>query len=415
MTAVLVINSGSSSFKYQLVDVESERPLATGLVERIGQDLGVATHTVLLPAAAAGQPAVTALDLEYTREVPIPDHTFGFSVMLDAFAAHGPSLDEHAPIAVGHRVVQGGARFFEPTLITPLVEINIDELSVLAPLHNPGALQGIKAARADFPDVPHVAVFDTAFHQTMPPASYTYAIDKATAERHRIRKYGFHGTSHKFVAASAARFLGRPLAELRQIVLHLGNGASMTAIDGGRSVDTSMGLTPLEGLVMGTRSGDLDPSVLLILSQKEGMSPAQLDAFLNKKSGMLGLAGASDMRDIDERRLAGDEDAALAFDVYIHRLRAYLGAYLAQLGGADVICFTAGVGENSANVRAAALETLAFAGVRLDRARNEERGRGIRVISTDDSPVTVLVVPTNEELEIARQTLQVATEIDTRR
>jgi len=414
MTAVLVINSGSSSFKYQLIDVESERPLATGLVERIGQELGTTTHTVLLPAAQPGEPAVTALDLEYTRELPIPDHTSGFSVMLDAFAAHGPPLDEHAPIAVGHRVVQGGARFFEPTLITRLVEINIDELSVLAPLHNPGALQGIKAARADFPDVPHVAVFDTAFHQTMPPSSYTYAIDKATAERHRIRKYGFHGTSHKFVSESAARFVGRPLAELKQIVLHLGNGASMTAIDGGRSVDTSMGLTPLEGLVMGTRSGDLDPSVLLILSQKEGMSPAQLDAFLNKQSGMLGLAGASDMRDIDRRRLAGDADAALAFDVYIHRLRAYLGAYLAQLGGADVISFTAGVGENSANVRAAALETLAFAGVRIDHARNAERGRGIRVISADDSPVTVLVVPTKEELEIARQTLEVATEIDTR-
>ena len=394
MSVVLVINSGSSSFKYQLVDVEAQAPLASGLVERIGEPLGSATHKV------GGE--------AFTRELPIPDHTAGFRVMLDAFAAHGPALDEHPPVAVGHRVVQGGARFFEPTLITHLVEINIDELSVLAPLHNPGALQGIKAARRAFAGVPHVAVFDTAFHQSMPPEAYTYALDRAVAERYRIRRYGFHGTSHKFVSEEAARFVGRPLADLRQIVLHLGNGASVTAIRGGRSVDTSMGLTPLQGLVMGTRSGDVDPSVLLVLAQREGWNPLQLDDFLNKRSGLLGLAGASDMRDIEARRDAGDADAVLAFDVYIHRLRAYLGAYLAQLGGVDVISFTAGVGENSSLVRAAALETLGFAGIRLDAARNEERRRGIRTISADDSAVTVLVVPTDEELEIARQTLTVA-------
>ena len=347
-------------------------------------------------------------DVTSTIELPIPDHTAGFAVMLEAFAAYGPSLETHAPIAVGHRVVQGGARFFEPTLITPLVEINIDELSFLAPLHNPGALQGIKAARAAFDGVPHVAVFDTAFHQTMPPAAYTYAIDKDVAERHRIRRYGFHGTSHKYVSEEAARFLGRPLGDLRQIVLHLGNGASATAIDGGRSVDTSMGLTPLQGLVMGTRSGDIDPSLPLVLAQREGWTPAQIDTFLNKRSGMLGLTGAGDMRDIEERCAAGDAVAQVAFDVYIHRLRAYIGAYLAQLGGVDVISFTAGVGENSATVRAAALETLGFAGVRLDDERNAVRSKQTRVISPDDAPVTVLVVPTNEELEIARQTLEVA-------
>lgn len=398
MTVVLVINSGSSSFKYQLIDVETEIPLASGLVERIGEPVGALRHKVL-----GGE-----TDAEFERELPIPDHTEGFAVMLRAFDEYGPRLHETPPIAVGHRVVQGGARFFQPTLIDDLVEINIDELSVLAPLHNPGAVQGIRAARASFPDLPHVAVFDTAFHQTLPPAAYTYAIDREMARKHRIRRYGFHGTSHKFVSETAAQFVGRPLRELRQIVLHLGNGASVTAVDGGHSVETSMGLTPLEGLVMGTRSGDIDPSVLLVLSRREEMSPGELDAFLNKRSGMLGLAGASDMRDIEERRAEGNGAARLAFDVYIHRLRAYLGAYIAQLGGVDVISFTAGVGENSALVRAEAIATLGFLGVRIDPERNEERRRDVRVISTDDSAVTVLVVPTNEELEIARQTLQVA-------
>ncbi|WP_294947515.1 acetate/propionate family kinase [uncultured Microbacterium sp.] len=393
MTVVLVINSGSSSFKYQLVDVESQTALASGLVERIGQETGSARHKVG--------------DADHSRELPIPDHTAGFRVMLDAFEEYGPSLVETPPSAVGHRVVQGGARFFRPTLIDDLVEINIDELSVLAPLHNPGALQGVRAARAAFPALPHVAVFDTAFHQTLPPAAYTYAIDQTIARKHRIRRYGFHGTSHKFVSEAAAAYVERPLRELKQLVLHLGNGASITAIDGGHSVDTSMGLTPLEGLVMGTRSGDLDPSVLLVLARREDMSPGELDEFLNKRSGVLGLAGVSDMRDIEERRAEGAGAAMLAFDVYIHRLRAYIGAYIAQLGGVDVISFTAGVGENSPLVRAQAMATLGFLGIRIDPTRNEARERGIRTISTDDSAVTVLVVPTNEELEIARQTLAV--------
>jgi acetate kinase len=418
MSAVLVVNSGSSSFKYQLLDGATEEVLASGLVERIGEGTGEAKHTITAAAlrsvdAGDGLPdapgeAPTLLDATFTIEQPIPDHTAGFQVMLDAFAAHGPSLDEHPPVAVGHRVVHGGARFFEPTLITSLVEINIDELSVLAPLHNPANLAGIVAARASFPDVPHVAVFDTAFHQTMPAAAYTYAIDAEIAEAHRIRRYGFHGTSHKFVSEAAAAFLGRPLDELKQIVFHLGNGASAAAIDGGRSVDTSMGLTPLEGLVMGTRSGDLDPAVLLHLARRADMTTADLDALLNKRSGLLGLSGAGDMRDVRTGVEAGDAAHTLAWDVYIHRLRAYAGAYLAQLGGADVISFTAGVGENVPAVRAEALATLGFAGVEIDPDRNAARGRGIRVISADSSRVTVLVVPTNEELEIARQTLAVA-------
>ncbi|WP_308491588.1 acetate/propionate family kinase [Microbacterium terrisoli] len=408
MSIVLVVNSGSSSFKYQLLDMTRQAVLASGLIERIGQPLGAGTHTVVFPPAAPGEAAPTVLDATYDRELEIPDHFAGFRVMLQAFAEHGPSLDECAPVAIGHRVVHGGARFFEPTLITPLVEINIEELAVLAPLHNPANLAAIAAARHAFPDVPHVAVFDTAFHQTLAAPAYTYAIEKDLAARHRIRRYGFHGTSHKFVSEAAAQFLGRPLEELKQIVFHLGNGASVTAIDGGRSVDTSMGFTPLEGLVMGTRSGDVDPAALFQLGRRAGLSIDELDELLNKRSGLKGLSGFSDMRDVLAGRERGEHDSTLAFDVYVHRLRAYAGAYLAQLGGVDVISFTAGVGENAAPVRAEAMATLGFAGVRIDPQRNAVRSHGIRVISTDDSPVTVLVVPTNEELEIARQTLQVA-------
>lgn len=408
MSVILVVNSGSSSFKYQLIDMDAELVLASGLVERIGEELGASKHTVFAPPPPEGAGMAAFLDATYTRELPIPDHTAGFAIMLEAFDRNGPSLAERPPRAVGHRVVHGGARFFEPTLITPLVEINIDELSVLAPLHNPANLEGIIAAKHAFPDVPHVAVFDTAFHQTLPPAAYTYAIDAELAASHRVRRYGFHGTSHKFVSEAAADFVGRPLAELTQIVFHLGNGASVTAIDGGRSVETSMGLTPLEGLVMGTRSGDIDPAALLHLARRAGMSIDDLDDLLNKRSGLLGLAGVADMRDIGRGVERGDAAATLAFEVYVHRLRAYAGAYLAQLGGVDVISFTAGVGENAAAVRAGAMATLGFAGVEIDPRRNEGRGRGIRVISTDASRVTVLVVPTNEELEIARQTLQVA-------
>jgi len=410
VSVVLVVNSGSSSFKYQLLDMSTEAVLASGLVERIGEGTGVATHTVAAAALAGdgSSPAPTVTDATSRIEREIPDHTAGFAVMLDAFAAHGPSLDAHPPTAVGHRVVHGGARFFEPTVVTPLVEINIDELSVLAPLHNPANLAGIRAAKTAFPDVPHVAVFDTAFHQSLAPEAFTYAIDREVAAAHRIRRYGFHGTSHKFVSEAAAAFVGRPLGELRQIVFHLGNGASAAAIEGGRSVDTSMGLTPLEGLVMGTRSGDLDPAVLFHLARRADMGIGDLDTLLNKRSGILGIAGVSDMRDIEKGRAEGDPAAQLAFDVYIHRLRAYAGAYLAQLNGVDVISFTAGVGENSAAVRAGAVATLGFAGVELDPERNAARERGIRRISTDASRVEVLVVPTNEELEIARQTLSVA-------
>lgn len=407
MSVVLVVNSGSSSFKYQLIDVETERRLASGLVERIGEPQGRTVHKVP-QYGDDGAEATSAAEHDTIRR--IDDHADGFQAMLDAFAQHGPSLEEQPPVAVGHRVVHGGARFFAATLINDLVEINIDDLSVLAPLHNPGAVQGIRAARAAFREIPHVAVFDTAFHQTMPSEAYTYALDRDTAEQYRIRRYGFHGTSHKYVSAAAAGFLGRPVDELRQIVFHLGNGASVTAIDRGRSIDTSMGFTPLEGLVMGTRSGDIDPAIVLHLQRRAGLGVSQIDDLLNKKSGLVGLAGANDMRDLLARSERGEAAARLALDVYTHRLRSYAGAYLAQLGGADVISFTAGVGENTPLVRRGALDRLGFAGVEIDDERNESAKRGeITRISTDGSAVTVLVVPTDEEVEIARQTLDVAT------
>lgn len=397
MSTVLVVNSGSSSFKYQLVDVENRRAIASGLVERIGEENGRVRHRD--ETGSGGE------DGSWERDVPIPDHTAGFGEMIASFDEHGPSLAEHRPVAVGHRVVHGGRRFFEPTIITDLVKINIEDLSDLAPLHNPAAVQGIDAAQRAFADIPHVAVFDTAFHQTLPPAAYTYAIDRDLAAKHRIRRYGFHGTSHKYVSAAAARFVGRPVEDLAQIVLHLGNGASITAIDGGRSVETSMGLTPLEGLVMGSRSGDLDPAVLLHLSRRAGMSTDALDELLNKRSGLLGLAGAADMRDLTTRAEAGDSVARDALDVYVHRIRHYIGAYYAQLGRLDTIVFTAGVGENAALVRAESLAGLERLGIAIDEERNAARRRDARVISTDDSAVTVLVVPTDEELEIAEQAL----------
>lgn len=403
MSAILVVNSGSSSFKYQLIDMDTEQMLATGLIERIGEEFGRSVHTIPWDAV----PSVDRSDAPQTTErtLPIRDHAAGFRVMLDAFRTHGPSLDLHPLLAVGHRVVHGGKRFFEATLINNLVKINIEELAELAPLHNPANLQGIEAAQKAFPDVPHVAVFDTAFHATLAPAAYSYAIDDKLATKHRLRKYGFHGTSHKFVSEEAAAFVGRPLAELHQIVLHLGNGASASAISGGRSVETSMGLTPLEGLVMGTRSGDIDPAVLIHLHRRTGMSFDDIDLLLNRKSGLLGMSGAGDMRDVLERAAGGNEKAQIAFDTYVHRLKGYVGNYMAQLGRVDIITFTAGVGENAAAVRKAALSGLEGFGIRLSDERNEEKSRDPRRISTDDSAVEVLVIPTNEELEIARQTL----------
>ena len=369
MTRVFVVNSGSSSIKYQLIEVDTGESLLSGSVERIGEPGHPADHTVVLQQVLA-------------------------------------DLDDPGSIAVvGHRVVHGGSRFAEATVITPDVEAAIDELSSLAPLHNPANLLGIRAARAALPDVPHVAVFDTAFHQTMPAEAYTYALPLDLVERFGVRRYGFHGTSHKYVSERAAAFLDRPLESLRTIVLHLGNGASVTAIDGGRSVDTSMGLTPLQGLVMGTRSGDIDPAVITHLHRAAGLSVDEIDAVLNRRSGLLGLTGTGDMRDVQQKAAAGDDAALAALAVWRHRIRHYLGAYAAQLGGVDVVVFTAGVGENNALLRRRALAGLEFLGIRIDDDRNELDSRAERRISPDGAPVEVLVIPTNEELEIARQSV----------
>lgn len=392
MSIALVVNSGSSSFKYRLLDMATADVLASGLVERIGEPVAEISHRVA--------------DEVFTRRAAITDHAAGFAAMLDGFAEHGPDLATHRPAVIGHRVVHGGRRFDRPTIIDEAVERDIAELVPLAPLHNPANLEGIRGARAVFADLPHVAVFDTAFHTTMPEAASRYAIDRAVADEHRVRRYGAHGTSHKYVAEATAAFLGRPLGELRIIVLHIGNGASMCAVRGGVSVDTSMGMTPLEGLVMGTRSGDIDPAVLMHLHRHAGMSFDDLDGLLNRRSGLLGLAGTGDVRDVVAAAGRGDEGARLALDVYVHRIRKYLGAYLVELGGADAIVWTAGVGENAAPVRAAALEGMAWLGIELDPERNAAPSREARIISTDASRTAVLVVPTDEELEIARQALE---------
>ncbi len=393
MSVVLVINSGSSSFKYQIIQMDADRVLAKGLIERIGSDHGHAVHT--------------AADEDHQRELAIPDHDAGFRVMLEACAEYGPDLSGDVLIAVGHRVVHGGSSYFEATIIDAAVEADIDDLGSLAPLHNPANLEGIFAARRAFPHVPQVAVFDTAFHQTMPPAAYTYAIDAGLAKENRIRRYGAHGISHKFVSEATAAFLERVGGDVNSIVLHIGNGASACAVRGGLSVETSMGMTPLEGLVMGTRSGDIDPAVLIHLHRRAGSSFDELDDLLNRRSGMLGLTGSSDLRDVQAAARDGDKRADAAIDVYCHRIKHYVGAYYAQLGHVDAIVFTAGVGENSPEIRARSLSGLTTMGIEIDPILNEVAAHGSRRISTVHSAVQVLVIPTNEELEIARQSLSV--------
>ncbi|OZC97266.1 acetate kinase [Rhodococcus sp. 06-235-1A] len=387
--SILVVNSGSSSVKFQLVEPDSGEALASGLVERIGESDG-------------------RVELDYQGESSeriqrIEDHGDGLALAFEMLADAGVELGSDVT-AVGHRVVHGGTVFYRPTIIDDAVVQQISDLSNLAPLHNPPNVLGIDVARKQLPDVPHVAVFDTAFFHSLPDAASTYAIDATVAAEHDIRRYGFHGTSHHYVSDQAAQFLGRDLTDLNQIVLHLGNGASASAVAGGKAVDTSMGLTPLEGLVMGTRSGDIDPGVIMHLRRSADMSVDDIDALLNRRSGLIGLSGVNDFRQLQQRIDDGDASARLAYDVYIHRLRKYIGAYMLGLGRLDVITFTAGVGENASAVRADALANLTGFGIEVDPERNAVRSKHARVISTDSSTVTVLVVPTNEELAIARAT-----------
>ncbi|GAA2743062.1 acetate kinase [Terrabacter aerolatus] len=373
---VLVLNAGSSSLKYQLVVPESGELRAAGIVERIGE---------------SGS--------------EVADHAAALEVMGAQLRDDGVHLDDVALRAVGHRVVHGGPDFSAPVVIDDAVLERIRQLSALAPLHNPAAVIGIEAARGRF-DVPHVAVFDTAFFSSLPAEASTYAVPRDLAAKHSIRRYGFHGTSHQFVAQATADLLGRPLTDLRQVILHLGNGCSASAVRGGHAVDTSMGLTPLQGLVMGTRSGDVDPGLHAYLSREAGMSIDEIDTVLNKRSGVLGLSGVNDFRELVHRVEAGDDAARLAFDVVVHRLKHYVGAYLAILGGADVLVFTAGIGQHSAPVRAAVADGLGELGIAVDPARNGDGSTGARIISSDDSRVVVAVVPTDEELAIARQTAE---------
>ncbi|MCV2395492.1 acetate kinase [Actinotalea sp. M2MS4P-6] len=391
-THVLVVNSGSSSIKYQLIDVETSESLAAGIVERIGLEMGKAKHE--------GPDGTTTIERE------IPDHTAGMAIMMALFEEHGPEIDPAHLAAVGHRVVQGGAIFSGPAVIDDEVLQQISDLSPLAPLHNPAHVAGIVAARSTFGDVPHVAVFDTSFHQGMPPESYTYALDREVADKYAIRRYGAHGTSHLYVSQTTAEYLGRPYDELNTIVLHLGNGASASAVRGGVCFDTSMGLTPLAGLVMGSRTGDIDPAVIFHLRRVAGMSTDELDDLFNRRSGMLGMCGLQDMRDVHAAVEAGDEAARTALQVYYHRIKGYVGNYYAQLGHVDAIAFTAGIGENDDIVRLNSLAGLERLGIVVDPERNAGRKKEITVISPDDAEVTVLVVPTNEELEIARQAVE---------
>ncbi|WP_431234908.1 acetate kinase [Mycolicibacterium psychrotolerans] len=390
---VLVLNSGSSSLKYQLVQPDTGASLAHGIVERIGEDTSTAT--------------LKSGNDEIRRDGRIADHEAALRTAFDLFAESGQHLDDLGLVAVGHRVVHGGQDLYRPTVVDDAVIAKLKELAALAPLHNPPAVLGIEVARRVLPDLPHIAVFDTAFFHDLPSAAATYAMDRELAQRWDIRRYGFHGTSHQYVSQQAAQFLDAPIESLNQIVLHLGNGASASAIAGGRPVDTSMGLTPMEGLVMGTRSGDIDPGVLVYLWRTAGMSVEEIETMLNRHSGMYGLGGEIDFRVVHQRIESGDEAAQLAYEVYIHRLRKYVGAYLAVLGHTDVVTFTAGVGENDARVRRDALTGLAPLGIELDEHLNDSPARGARRISADKSPTTVLVIPTNEELAIAQACLTV--------
>ena len=388
---VFVLNAGSSSLKYQLVQPESGTVVAHGVVERIGES----------------EAKVVLVRGDDTKEFigEIADHRAGLAKALELSRVQDRDLTSEGITAVGHRVVHGGPKFYKPTVIDDDVIEAINELEDLAPLHNPVNVLGIEAIRELLPDVPSVAVFDTAFFHGLPDHVATYAIDRELAKKHDIRRYGFHGTSHEYVSGVTAEFLGADRENLNQIVLHLGNGASASAIEGGRPVETSMGLTPLEGLVMGTRSGDVDPGVVMYLRRSADMDVDQIDTMLNRKAGLKGLSGENDFRALTEKVEEGDADATLAYKVYVHRLRKYIGAYMVTLGRTDAIVFTAGVGENAPKLRADSLAGLESFGIQIDPERNAARSREPRIISTDDSAVTVLVVPTTEELAIARQSV----------
>ncbi len=392
---ILVINCGSSSLKFQLLDMNDESLVASGLVERIGLD-----GSRLVLKTSDGQ--------KHTTEVPLPDHTAALKLTLDSLVKPEHrilgSLDEIG--AVGHRIVHGGESYSSSVVIDEEVMAAIEEAADLAPLHNPPNILGVRAIQSVLPNVKNVAVFDTAFHQTMEPAAYIYALPYEYYEKYRVRRYGFHGTSHKFVFETAADFLGVPRESLRAITCHLGNGSSVTAIENGKSVDTTMGFTPLEGLPMGTRSGNFDPAIYSYIMQKENLTPEEMDKVLNKESGVLGVSGySSDFRDLSEKANEGDKRSALALSLFHRSVKKVIGSFTALMGGVDCIIFTGGIGENSIEDRAEICKGLEFFGAKLDPEKNATRGK-LAEISADDSKVKILVVPTNEELAIARDTLR---------
>jgi len=394
---VLVVNAGSSSIKYQVFDMTDESVLAKGLVDRVG-----IPGTTLEHKPTGKDEVVIKKDL--------PDHTTGMQLVLEVLAneEYGciKSMDEIG--AVGHRVVHGGEDFAASVIIDDKVKKVIKDCFDIAPLHNPPNLMGIEACQALMPNCPHVAVFDTAFHQTMPPSSYMYALPYDVYEKFKVRRYGFHGTSHFYVTNRAADMLGKPIEQTKVITLHLGNGASMAAVDGGKVIDTSMGFTPLEGLVMGTRSGDIDPAIVFYLMDKLNMDSGEANNYFNKKSGLLGLSTVSnDMRDIVEARASGNEKAKIALDVYVDRIKGYIGNYMAKLNGCDCIVFTAGMGENGIDVREMICADLDFLGIKMDNEKNKVRGKEVDV-SAPDSKIKIFIIPTNEELVIARDTYGLA-------
>lgn len=393
---ILVINAGSSSVKFQLYEMEDESVLAKGKVERIGMD------SAILSYEPSGKQEVRQVE-------EILEHTTAIRKVLDLLTdpEHGVLVSTGEIQAVGHRVVHGGESFSSSVIINDEVKQEIKRLFDLAPLHNPAHLLGIQAVERNMPEVPQAVVFDTAFHQTMPPQSYLYPIPMVLYKKHKVRRYGFHGTSHAYVSERAAKLMQRPLDELKLVTCHIGNGASCTAVLNGKSYDTSMGMTPLEGLMMGTRSGDIDPAIVPYAMGKEELTLSEVNSMLNKHSGLMAISGiSSDMREIVQAMGTGDRSAALAFDMYEYRLRKYIGAYAAAMNGIDALVFTAGVGENSADLRAAVCRKLTFLGLELDEQANEIRSGEERRISTEGSAVQVWVIPTNEELVIARDTHQ---------
>lgn len=393
---ILVLNSGSSSLKYQLFEMPNENPLCTGLIERIGQPNAILTHKTFKDKETQS----------FKIEQEIKNHEEGLMMVTHLLldSEKGILKDKSEVRAIGHRVVHGGEKFASTVVITEAVQEKIKDLFALAPLHNPPNLLGIEVAERVFPEAIQVGVFDTAFHQSMPPIAYRFAIPKSLYTEKGIRAYGFHGTSHQYVANKANQFLNNDQAKL--ITVHLGNGSSATAIHAGKSIDHSMGLGPMGGLVMGTRSGDIDPSIIFHLINERGYSAKEVNDLLNKESGLLGLCGKNDMRDVKKAIEAGDQDAALAYDIYAYRIKKYIGAYIAVLNGLDALVFTAGIGENDPDMRSAACKDLEYLGIQIDEAKNRAKSNTIREINPDGTQVKVLVIPTNEELEIGQQTFR---------